>query len=84
MNMSEQMMSLLQEIARKLSEALVQKSSEVWEENEIDNGKLSREGEKQREGNWGSAIQGWSECVCPGGATTSQLRPPLVIGCFLV
>lgn len=43
MNMSEQMMSLLQEIARKLSEVLVQKSSEVWEENEIDNGKLSRE-----------------------------------------
>lgn len=43
MNMSEQMMSLLQEIARKLSEALVQKSSKVWEENEIDNGKLSRE-----------------------------------------
>lgn len=43
MNMSEQMMSLLQEIARKLSEVLVQKSSEVWEKNEIDIGKLSRE-----------------------------------------
>lgn len=43
MNMSGQMMSLLQEIARKLSEVLVQKSSEVWEKNEIDNGKLSRE-----------------------------------------